>query len=332
MWILLIIILTALLFWLPTVSYYDGPKSDHFDGKNFHNYENKDRSFSEVFDWWKTRKPAAWPEKVDVHPADVPLRSDLLLITYVNHSTFLIQWGNVNILTDPIWSERASPFSFIGPKRHHVPGIDFDKLPPIDFVLVSHNHYDHMDLDTLKRLDDKFHPTFITGLGNDTYLKKNGIANVIGLDWWESNFGITYVPAEHFSARWPWDRNKMLWGGFIIQHEGETLYFAGDTAYGKFFQEIHKRFGSPKVAFLPIGAYEPRWFMKPAHMNPEEALNAQLDLGAKTAIAMHWGTFQLADEARDQPVIDLRQARTNERFLVLEPGQSINVLELNEDN
>ncbi len=330
MWIILAILFTAFIFWLPTITYYKGPKSDHFDGKYFHNLEKRERTFWEIYTWWRTSNPVPWPDKVEITPSIPPERSDYLRITYVNHSTFLIQWNQVNILTDPIWSERASPFSFIGPKRHHEPGVPFDKLPPIDFILLSHNHYDHMDLETLRKLEEKYNPTILTGLGNDNYLKKNGVHNVIALDWWESNFGFTFVPAEHFSARWPWDRDKTLWGGFVIRHGDETLYFAGDTAYGQFLSEIRRRYGSPKVAFLPIGAYEPRWFMQYAHMNPEEAIEAQLDLGAETAIGMHWGTFQLSDEAREEPLLRLKQARTNERFIVLDPGESINIHEIDQ--
>ncbi|MFN4174908.1 MAG: MBL fold metallo-hydrolase, partial [Parachlamydiaceae bacterium] len=230
--------------------------------------------------------------------------------------------------TDPIYSKWASPFPFIGPKRHHDPGIAFDNLPPIDYVLISHNHYDHMDLPTLKALQDKFNPIFVTGLGNDEYLKGEGIDSVIALDWWENYRGFTFVPAEHFSARWWFDRNRTLWGGFLIHHAGEYIYFAGDTAFGSHFNAISSKYGTPKVSFLPIGAYEPRWFMQTNHLDPIEALEAHRLLGSKTSIGMHFLTFQMADESRDAPLELLSRERTTERFITLEPGQSIDVHEL----
>lgn len=321
------LILSILIFW-PSPVYYEGPKSDHFNGKTFFNAEHRVLNFSQVFEWMLTRKPEPWPDYVEIKQSIPPKHSDILRITFINHSTFLIQWAGINILTDPMYSERASPFSFIGPKRHHDPGIAFENLPPIDYVLISHNHYDHMDLATLKALEEKFHPVFLTGLGNDAYLKGRGIDPVIGLDWWEDYRGFTYVPSEHFSSRWWKDRNRMLWGGFLIHHGGEYLYFAGDTAFGSHFNTISSKYGPPKVSFLPIGAYEPRWFMETNHMDPIDALEAHRLLGSKTSIGMHFGTFQMADESREGPQQILQRERTTERFFTIEPGQSVDLHDL----
>lgn len=316
------LILCLIVFW-PAPTYYNGPKSDHFNGKTFSNQERKDRNLFQLIKWLWTRHPEKWPQWVDITTSIPPERSQELRITFINHASFLIQWNNLNILTDPIYSERASPFSSYGPKRVHEPGIKFEDLPPIDYVLISHNHYDHLDLPTLKKLVEKDHPRFITGLGNDRYLEKEGIQNVIALDWWETSHGFTFVPAEHFSARWYNDRNRTLWGGFLIHHKNEYLYFAGDTGFGPQFSQIQSRYGSPFVSFLPIGAYEPRWFMEVAHMDPIDAMEAHRLLGSKNSIGMHFGTFRLADESREAPLEMLKNERTTERFFTLDPGESV---------
>ena len=238
--------------------------------------------------------------------AKVRENKDRMSFTWIGHASVLIQLDGKNILTDPIWSERCSPISFIGPKRFTNPGIQINDLPPIDIIVISHNHYDHMDLPTLKELDKRFKPTIYAGLGNQDFLKGEGLTNVVELDWWdirlEKDLKIVFTPTQHFSGRGIFDREETLWGSYIIEGKSETIYFAGDTGYFPEFKEIGNRFPEIDVAILPIGAYEPRWFMKPIHMNPEDTLQAFSDLGAKYLLPMHYLTFVLTDEALDEPL------------------------------
>lgn len=233
--------------------------------------------------------------------------------TFIGHASFLVQLGGIAVLLDPIWSLRCSPLSFAGPKRVRAPGQPLQALPHVDLLLVSHNHYDHLDLSTLRRVRRRWGPPAVTGLDNARHLAKAGIRGAVELDWWQSverdGVRVTYVPAQHFSARTLWDRNRSLWGGFVLQAGGATVYFAGDSGYCPHFKEIGAAFPAIDLALLPIGAYEPRWFMRQQHMDPEEAVRAHLDLGARRSIGMHFGTFQLTDEAIDAPVHALRAAR-----------------------
>ncbi|MBK8396558.1 MAG: MBL fold metallo-hydrolase [Leptospiraceae bacterium] len=229
-----------------------------------------------------------------------------LSFTWIGHASVLIQLDGKNILTDPIWSERCSPISFIGPKRYTNPGLKIEDLPPIDIVIISHNHYDHLDIPTLKFLDNRDKPTFFVGLGNKELLTNEGLSNIVQLDWWdiriEKNLKINFTPTQHFSGRGIFDRGESLWGSYVIEGKLESFYFAGDTGYFAGFKEIGKRFPNIDVAILPIGAYEPRWFMKPVHMNPEDTVLAFQDLGAKYLLPMHYHTFVLTDEALDEPL------------------------------
>ncbi len=310
--------------------------SDHFDGNRFFNpHYREDRGLFTFLRMRMGSDYAEWPDKVEnSHRPHLPARLEAgqIAVTWINHATMLIQTADLNILTDPIWAERASPFTWAGPKRKRPPGLPFDELPPIHLVLVSHNHYDHMDLVTLKKLQDRFAPRFLVPLGDGQLLAGEKIKNVREMDWWDdeempASVKITYVPAQHFSARGMWDRNRSLWGGFMIAVSGRKIYFAGDTGYTPQFKEIRERLGAPDVAFLPIGAYEPNWFMAPMHMNPAEAVRAHEDLGAKASIPMHYGTFQMSAEAIDQPVRDLLDAMKNknpvrDQFHVLHEGQT----------
>ncbi|HDP81170.1 MAG TPA: hypothetical protein ENN21_10060, partial [Spirochaetes bacterium] len=260
---------------------YSGKTTDHFDGTRFFNPEDDgSHGFKEFWKWFTNRQQGPWPKWVETPQTVPPERVDgaELRLTYVNHSTFLIQTRGLNILTDPVWSYRVSPFSFAGPRRHRSPGVTFENLPPIDIVLISHNHYDHMDMPTLKKLNKKFRPKIYTGLGCSHYLKRNGIDGAVEMDWWDSaRFNdetvITFLPARHFSQRGTSDRNKTLWGGFAVTTPEGPIYFAGDTGMTKYFAEIRKKIGSPRLALLPIGAYKPRWFMKPAHTSPDDAVD-----------------------------------------------------------
>lgn len=285
--------------------------------KFFENRENKLRPPGDIVKWLLRRDRKKWPTFRTTQICVPNLHEKNLTVTMVNHSTVLLQGGGQNVLTDPIFSDRASPFSWFGPKRVHPPGINLENLPPLDAILVSHNHYDHMDVPTLKKLDS---PLFLSGLGNATYMP----VPTKELDWWESYENFTYVPAEHFSARGLFDRNRALWGGFLMKLGEDLIYFAGDTGYGSHFKEIKKRYGSPKLALLPIGAYEPRWFMQPVHMNPEEALKAHDDLGAETSVGIHWGTFQLTDEGLYDPVDELNRLKLpQQNFIILNPGETL---------
>lgn len=311
--------------------------SDHFDGKRFFNPNiDTDRSLGDLWRWRRSRRPTAWPVVVTSveHPPAAPVVHDGGIVsTYIGQATFLIQCAGFNILTDPVFSVRASPLGWLGPKRVRDPAISMDRLPPIHLVLLSHNHYDHMDLPTLRDLHTRWAPKIVTGLGNDAYLAVRGVGGAVALDWWQDceplpGMRVTFVPAQHWSSRGLFDKRATLWGGHVLQSGEGRLYFAGDTGYPAHFSEIRQRLGEPDVALLPIGAYEPRWFMGPQHMNPDDAVRAHLDLGAHLSIAMHFATFPLTDEGIDEPVRDLDQARLHhgvapERFIVPEFGRPV---------
>jgi L-ascorbate metabolism protein UlaG (beta-lactamase superfamily) len=252
---------------------------------------------------------------------------------YVGHASWLIQTAGLNILLDPIWSERASPFSHLGPKRVNDPGVAFTELPPIDVVLVTHAHYDHLDLATLSRLAAAHRPRVITPLGNDAIMRNHDPAIAAeGFDWDDrvdlGAAAVTLIPTSHWSARNLSDRNRSLWASFVIDAPCGKIYFVGDSGYrdGRLFRRARERNGPFKLAILPIGAYEPRWFMRDQHMNPAEAVQALVDCGAERALASHYGTFQLTDEAIDAPVLALAEALATagippERFRALRPGE-----------
>jgi len=252
-----------------------------------------------------------WPARVDVKPQRPPALDDAwAVVTFIGHATFLIQTPQGNLLTDPVYSDRAGPFDVFGPRRVRQPAVRFDDLPAISAVLLSHNHYDHCDRSTLRRLATRFDPIVITPIGNGRLVRSTGIRRVEELDWWEAAtlLPITLTPAHHFSARTPLDRDRALWGGFMLGSERRQIYFAGDSAYSSLFRDVRQRLGAIDLALLPIGAYEPRWFMSSVHMNPEEAVQAHLDLDGPPSIAMHYGTFQLTTEGIDEPVRALETA------------------------
>jgi L-ascorbate metabolism protein UlaG (beta-lactamase superfamily) len=298
--------------------YYQGPPSDHFDGTRFFNpgHATTDRGLGQVLRWKLREKAAAWPRSVAVTPSVPEPRIAGLSVTAVGHATLLIQLAGRNILTDPLWSERASPTQLVGPKRVTAPGIAFDRLPPIDTVLLSHNHYDHLDIATLRRLVAVHRPLIVTPLGNDAIVRRAvPAARITAGDWGErvelgGGAEVHIVPAQHWSARGIGDRRMALWGGFMLRSGGTQVYFAGDTGYGDgaIFRAMHRRYGAPELALIPIGAYAPRWFMAAQHVDPDEAVRIMLDIEAKRAIGIHWGTFQLTDEARDAPLIALQES------------------------
>jgi N-acyl-phosphatidylethanolamine-hydrolysing phospholipase D len=256
------------------------------------------------------------PPDLDFDPESLPRTApafvaphapaDLLTVTWVGHATFLLQIGGLNILTDPMWSRRAGPLPWVGPKRREMPGFSFEHLPPIDVVLQSHDHYDHLDDLTVCRLEAT-NPgaRWIVPLGLTPFLRHRGVLEITELDWWQEMtldaVTIGCTPAQHFSGRTPWDRNRSLWCGWTLATAAHRLFFAGDTGYHPEFARVAERFGPFDVALLPIGAYDPRWFMRPVHMNPEEAVQAARDLGSPHFVPMHWGTFKLTDEPLDEP-------------------------------
>lgn len=306
---------------------------EHFDGKRFYNPDAPQApGLLEALRWKLTSRPEPSPSFIsDVEQSRPPHRVEgsELRTTLVNHSTVLIQQRGFNILTDPIWSERAGPVSWIGPRRRRKPGVSWEDLPCIDAVLISHNHYDHLDLPTLRRLAARRESTFVVPVGVARLLRSEKLGPARELDWGESlslaGFTIHCVPALHFSSRGVFDRNKTLWCGYVIECEDRAVYFAGDTAFGGHFAYIRERFGSPHLALLPIGAYKPRWFMSPVHMGPDEAVRAHEILAAKTSIAIHHGTFRLTDEGIDTPKEQLMAGAGHESFLVLNNGQSASI-------
>jgi L-ascorbate metabolism protein UlaG (beta-lactamase superfamily) len=309
--------------------------SDHFDGRRFFNPNDANGQPFRALPRLLLTPRSRWPSEVPVElrrPSKPGL--DEVVVTFIGHSTFLIQAAGTSVLIDPVYSRRASPIPFLGPRRVRAPGVRFDDLPPISLVLLSHNHYDHCDLRALQQLERRFHPRVVTPLGNGRLLRSAGMGQVEEIDWWQAASAaplpITLTPAQHFSARHMLDRNRALWGGFLIQAGGRRILFAGDTGYGAHFREIAARLSPIDLALLPIGAYEPRWFMKDIHMNPAEAVQAHLDLSARRSIAMHFGTFQLTPEGIDEPVHELSKAVRQrgvapERFQALEAGESFRV-------
>jgi L-ascorbate metabolism protein UlaG (beta-lactamase superfamily) len=301
----------------------------HFDGTRFYNPgAPQARGILEGLRWKLTSQSEPSPRFIaDVRQSIPPRRVEgsEVRTTLVNHSTVLLQQRGSNILTDPIWSERAGPFSWIGPRRRRAPGVSWDDLPRIDTVLISHNHYDHLDLPTLRRLAARGDSTFIVPARGARLLRSENIGPVHELDWGESlslpALTVHCVPAQHFSSRGIHDRNRTLWCGYVIECQERLVYFAGDTGFGPHFAQIRGKFGSPRLALLPIGAYEPRWFMSAVHMAPDEAVKAHGILGAGTSIAIHHGTFQLTDESLDTPKKELIACAHNESFLVLNNGE-----------
>ena len=327
--------------------------SHHRNGLFQNNYGDfEPKSLADVIRWrWHASRHGLPPRPVEPIPTQSP---DLDFIhantgaaqrpavTWIGHATVLAQLGGLNLLTDPVFSERASPLSFIGPKREQPPGLSLAQLPHIDLVLVSHNHYDHLDLPSCRALAAQRggSPLFVVPLELKAWFQARGIAHVVELDWWQSHtlagVEIALVPAQHWSARGLNDRMKTLWGGFAVFAPDCQLFFAGDTGYSRDFADIRARFadrqqasqgGGFDIALIPIGAYEPRWFMTSQHVNVEEALKIHADLGAKASLGVHWGTFELTDEALDEPPRQLARQRAElglreDQFFALAVGET----------
>jgi L-ascorbate metabolism protein UlaG (beta-lactamase superfamily) len=306
--------------------------SDHFDGRRFVNPGGSAGQPLSAVPRLLLEARTPWPDRVDEPTRPPPaLDGAAAVVTFIGHATFLIQTPTQNILTDPMYSQRAGPLNVFGPRRVRQPAVVFDDLPPVSTVLLSHNHYDHCDLRTLRMLAERFDPIVVTPVGNGALARSAGIRWVEELDWWQeaqaSALPITLTPAQHFSARTPFDRNRALWGGFVLATGRARIFFAGDTAYAPFFHDVRQRLGPIDLALLPIGAYEPRWFMRAVHMNPEEAVQAHLDLDASESVGMHFGTFRLTTEGIDDPLRALEDACRarnipTSRFRTLGSGES----------
>lgn len=314
------------------------PGSKLVDGTYRNNYSNAAHGLGGAIKWlWQSRKeyrtfkPVAFTKAVN-DPAFLKANRSEHTLTWVGHATFLLQVEGLNVLTDPVFSRRVSPFQFAGPERLAPLGLTLEELPPIDLVLLSHNHYDHLDEAAVKTLArDHAGITFVVPLGVKKWFTVRGISQVVELDWWQDcTVGaakVTALPAQHFSGRGPFDRNATLWCSLLLQIGGRKIYFAGDTGYSKDFADIGAAHPDIDLALLPIGAYEPNWFMRSVHVNPEEAVRIFQDLGAAQAVAMHWGTFRLTLEALDEPPQRLAaalaaQGIAPERFKVMRHGET----------
>lgn len=314
----------------------------HHSINGFRNiYDNPEHGFASFLRWKLGRihdeEPAIKPVQMVPYMPDVVVpdyqRIDhpdpaRIQIIWIGHSTFLIQIEGINILTDPIFNNRSSPLG-LGFERKSPPGVPFDRLPPIHAVLISHNHYDHLDSYTVKKMGN--FPKYFVPLKLGQWFLDQKITNYVEMDWWDSSMfkgiRIVSIPSQHFSRRTALDGNKTLWAGWVLETKRGKILFAGDTGYSPHFKEIREKLGSMRLAFLPIGAYRPRWFMKTIHMDPPDAISAHKDLQAQQSIAMHWGTFFIADEPLGEPPLYLKKvmneaSMSDDSFLVLKFGET----------
>lgn len=314
-------------------------RSIHYRNGRFFNPEGPRQRFSHFLKWVTHRQKGPWRNFIPSDPGPKPperINGSELSVTFVNHATFLLQTEGCNILTDPVWSERVSPVSFAGPRRHRKPGIRFEDLPAIDGILLSHTHYDHFDIPTLKMLCERHRPAIFCPLKVGRILSNIGFKEIYELDWWKDiswrGVSVHCVPAQHFSARSPFDRDRTLWCGWILRASAGDIYFAGDTGFGGLFDEIAREFNRIRLALLPIGAYEPEWFMGPIHMTPEQAVRAHVALRTPLSIATHFGTFQLADDGETDPPVRLSKALNDtdfaRQFWMMREGESRSIPDL----
>ena len=337
--VLLLVVIAVGVGYAVSAPRYIGPISDHFDGKNFFTPgAPAPKGFKDVISWQLNHeRTQPWsPYHADPPAPAPPARVDdgSVRVTFVNHATVLLQFDGLNVLTDPIFAQRVSPFQFVGPKRDRPPGIRFDDLPPIDVLLLSHNHWDHLEIDTVKKICTQHQPKVFCTLGIKAFLEQHGCGNVTEMDWQQmarinSTTNLHCVPAQHFSGRGIFDRNATLWAGYVIASQAVgKLYFAGDSGYGPHFQSVGEQFGPLQLALIPIGAYKPKWFMSPVHCSPAEAVQIHQDVQSQQSIAIHFGTFPLADDGETEPVNDLQLALAaqhipTEQFRTLKNGETL---------
>ena len=304
------------------------PRAHHLPGGGFRNpWLDRESRFRD-FLRWRAENVKSPPPRAPRRPVALPRAepafssprapADAISVTWIGHSTMLVQAGAVNILTDPIWSAAAGPMSWLGPRRYTAPGMPIDALPPIDLVLLSHDHYDHLDDVSVRRIAAA-HPGahWVTSLGVAPLLRARGVQRATELDWWDSieaaGVRVTGTPAQHFSGRTPFDRMRRLWSGFAVEAGAHSIYFVGDSGYSPGFEEVGRRLGPFDITLMPIGAYEPRWFMAPMHIDPADAVRAFGEVNRGVApgavmVGMHWGTFRLTDEPVDEPPALARRA------------------------
>lgn len=321
--------------------HYD-PHKRHHTTEGFQNHDPEARPGRGFWRWQWERRVRGLPSPPSPSHRDWRVAPDLAQlhspasnpsVTWIGHATLLLRLGGLNVLTDPHFSERASPVGFAGPGRHHPPGVALRELPQVDVIVISHNHYDHLDAASVEALHARFGDAlrFLVPLGLRPWFERRGVTNVAEFDWWEETavggVRFTFTPAQHWSGRSLFDRNRTLWGGWAIRAPDANVYFAGDTGYSKDFREIGRRLGPFDFAAIPIGAYEPAWFMGPQHTDPAQALQIHRDVGARQSIGIHWGVFELADDALDAAPQALAGARdaaaVSERaFFVLKVGET----------
>jgi L-ascorbate metabolism protein UlaG (beta-lactamase superfamily) len=300
--------------------YYD-PALPHHTLQGFRNLEPSTRAPGDLQRWRQQRRQQGLPQPPAAgYPAFLrqwwqraEIAGSAPACWWLGHASVLLRVGGLTVITDPVLSMRASPLPFAGPKRRTPPPLTVAELPPIDAVLISHSHYDHLDRASVRALARRFpQAQFLVPLGLKRWLQRQGVRQVSELDWWQSaNVGqaeFTCVPAQHWSARTLWDRNRTLWGGWVMRQRDFSFYFAGDTAYSAHLAEIGRRLGPFDLAALPIGAYAPRWFMQSMHCDPAQAVQLHRELGCRRSLAIHWGAFELADESLDEPPQLLAQA------------------------
>lgn len=325
---------------------YKGPVSDHFDGKNFHNLPDANgqipasKGFGAVFSWLLNReRDEPWTDSQNDPPGSAPaprIMGDSVRVTFVNHATVLLQFDGLNVITDPVYYDRVGPVQFVGIKRTRPPGIRFDDLPKIDILLLSHNHWDHLDIETIQKLCQRDQPKVFCTLGVKAFLEEKGCRNITEMDWRQStpfnpNTTIHCVPAQHFSGRGLLDRFGTLWAGFIIDSKAAgKLYFVGDTGYGPFFKQIGEQFGPLRLTLIPIGAFKPEWFMSPIHCSPDQAVQIHKDVQSQQSVAIHFGTFPMADDGEREPVEVLQKALRQQEidpatFKALKNGEGFDV-------
>jgi L-ascorbate metabolism protein UlaG (beta-lactamase superfamily) len=315
------------------------PVSDHCDGRRFYNPTGPGpRSFSDLPKWWWQRwrdgvRP--WPAQASApRPVQLPatISAGHVAATFIGHATFLLQFPGLTVLTDPVFAHRAGPFGVFGPPRVRPPALALDALPPVDLVLLSHNHYDHLDLAALRWLARHRRPRIVAPLGLGAWLAARGVGNTVELDWWQelplgAGGAVVCTPAQHWSSRGPWDRCRTLWAAFRVNTPDGSAFYGADSGWGPHFAVIGETLGACDLALLPVGAYAPRWFMAPVHLDPAEAVLAHRAVRARRSVAMHYGTFQLTDEPLDEPLQKLAEARAahgvpDDEFVALDFGET----------